>query len=507
MDPILVGKAITTDTSGNVHLLPKFGNRHGLIAGATGTGKTVTLMTLAEGFSRIGVPVFLADVKGDVAGLAAAGTMNEKIQQRLALMGNPDYRNEANAVVFWDLYGKLGHPVRTTVSEMGPTLLGRILELNDTQAGVLDIVFKLADDRGLLLLDLEDLRALLGLVAEERKDISTSYGLVSTQSIGAIQRALLRLEQEGAEMFFGEPALELNDLMRTNTDGRGVINILSADQLILKPKLYSSFLLWLLSELFETLPEVGDLEKPKLVFVFDEAHLLFEDAPPALQQRIEQVVRIIRSKGVGVYFCSQFPDDVPDNVLGQLGNRIQHALRAYTPRDQKAVKTAAETFVPNPKLDVTSLLSQLGTGEALVSTLQDKGVPSPVQQTKIAPPRCRMGAISEAERAQVRAGSPVGTRYDQPLNRESAAEKLAARAQTAADNANAPPARGAARAGGQAQGKPQEEGGFGKAVSDVLFGSGRRQGVIEASSKQAARTITNEIVRGILGGLFGGKKR
>ena len=505
MDPILLGKGLTDDIP--VVLLPKYGNRHGLVAGATGTGKTVTLMTLAEGFSRIGVPVFLADVKGDVAGLAVAGEGGEKLLQRAAEIGVSDYAPGASPVLFWDLYGKLGHPVRTTVSEMGPTLLGRVLELNDTQSGVLDIVFKLADDRGLLLLDLDDLRALLNLVTEERKAISAEYGLVSAQSVAAIQRSLLRLSQGGGEGFFGEPALELADLMRVNHDGRGVIGILAADQLVLKPRQYATFLLWLLSELFENLPEVGDLDKPKLAFIFDEAHLLFDDAPAALQKRIEQVVRLIRSKGVGVYFCSQFPDDVPDNVLGQLGNRIQHALRAYTPRDQKAVKTAAETFVPNPKLDVTSLLSQLGTGEALVSTLQDKGVPSPVQQTKIAPPRCRMGAISEAERAQVRAGSPVGTRYDQPLNRESAAEKLAARAQTAADNANAPPARGAARAGGQAQGKPQEEGGFGKAVSDVLFGSGRRQGVIEASSKQAARTITNEIVRGILGGLFGGKKR
>jgi DNA helicase HerA-like ATPase len=303
-------------------------------------------MTLAEGFSRIGVPVFLADVKGDVAGLAVAGTASEKLQQRADRDRHRDYAPAANPVVFWDLYGKLGHPVRTTVSEMGPTLLSRILELNDTQAGVLDIVFKLADDRGLLLLDLDDLRALLGLVADERKDISTEYGLVSAQSVGAIQRALLRLEQEGGDMFFGEPALELADLMRTTTDGRGVIGILAADQLILKPRLYSTFLLWLLSELFENLPEVGDLDKPKLVFVFDEAHLLFDDAPAALQQRIEQVVRLIRSKGVGVYFCSQFPDDVPDNILGQLGNRVQHALRAFTPRDQKAVKTAAETFVP-----------------------------------------------------------------------------------------------------------------------------------------------------------------
>jgi DNA helicase HerA-like ATPase len=503
MDPILVGKAVTTPESGNVHLLPKFGNRHGLIAGATGTGKTVTLMTLAEGFSRIGVPVFLADVKGDVAGLAAAGAMNERIQQRLALMGNPEYRNEANPVVFWDLYGKLGHPVRTTVSEMGPTLLGRILELNDTQSGVLDIVFKLADDRGLLLLDLEDLRALLGLVAEERKDISTQYGLVSAQSIGAIQRALLRLEQEGAELFFGEPALELHDLMRTTTDGRGVVNILAADQLILKPKLYSSFLLWLLSELFENLPEVGDLDKPKLVFVFDEAHLLFDDAPPALQQRIEQVVRIIRSKGVGVYFCSQFPDDVPDEILGQLGNRFQHALRAFTPRDQKAVKTAAQTFVANPALDVAKAIAELGTGEALVSTLQDKGIPMPVERTLVAPPRCRMGAITEAERAQVRAGSPVGGKYDTRIDRESAAELLAKKAEAVAEQAKAPPARTRAQ-------DDAEEGGFGKSVKDAVFGTGRRQGMVETMAKQTARTVGSQIgrqiVRGLLGSIFGGRR-
>ncbi|MBW8852154.1 MAG: DUF853 family protein [Xanthomonadales bacterium] len=506
MDPILVGKAITTETSGNVYLQPKFGNRHGLVAGATGTGKTVTLTTLAEGFSRIGVPVFLADVKGDVAGLAAAGAMNEKIQQRLAMMGNPEYRNEASPVVFWDLYGKLGHPVRTTVSEMGSILLGRILELNDTQAGVLDIVFKLADDRGLLLLDLEDLRALLGLVADERKDISTRYGLVSTQSIGAIQRALLRLEQEGADLFFGEPALELSDLMRTTTDGRGVVNILAADQLILKPKLYSSFLLWLLSELFETLPEVGDLDKPKLVFVFDEAHLLFDDAPPALQQRIEQVVRIIRSKGVGVYFCSQFPDDVPDEILGQLGNRFQHALRAFTPRDQKAVRTAAETFVPNPGLDVAATIGQLGTGEALVSTLQDKGIPMPVERTLIAPPRCRMGAITEAERAQVRAGSPVGGKYDTRIDRESAAEMLAKKVEAAPEQAKAPPART------RAQDDADDDGhGFGDAVKDAVFGTSRRQGMIETMAKQTARTVGSQvgrqILRGLLGGLFGGSRR
>ena len=500
MQPILVGKAITSGDGAQVHLLPRYGNRHGLVAGATGTGKTVTLMTLAEGFSRIGVPVFMADVKGDVAGLAVPGTMNGKLEARAAQIGMEGYAPEGSPVVFWDLYGQLGHPVRTTVSEMGPTLLSRILELNDTQSGVLDIVFKLADDRGLLLLDLADLRALLGLVAEERKTVSTEYGLVSPQSIGAIQRALLRLEQEGGEHVFGEPALELSDLMRTTPDGRGVIGILAADRLVLKPRLYSSFLLWLLSELFETLPEVGDLDKPRLVFIFDEAHLLFDDAPAALRQRIEQVVRIIRSKGVGVYFCSQFPDDVPDEILGQLGNRVQHALRAFTPRDQKAVRTAAETFVANPALDVVQTLSKLGTGEALVSTLQEKGIPMAVEHTLVAPPRCRMGAITEAERAQVRAGSPVGGKYDKAVDRESAAEMLAARAQAAVEAAAAPPARGG-------PGQPEENGGFGKAVRDVLFGTGRRQGVLEASGKQAARTITNQIVRGILGGLLGGRKR
>ena len=503
MDPLFVGKAITTETSGNVVLLPKYGNRHGLVAGATGTGKTVTLMTLAEGFSRIGVPVFLADVKGDVSGLAVPGASSEKLQARIAQLGMADYRNEAAPVMFWDLWGKSGHPVRTTVSEMGPTLLGRILELNDTQSGVLDIVFKLADDRGLLLLDLEDLRALLGLIAEERKDISTSYGLVSTQSIGAIQRALLRLEQEGADLFFGEPALELSDLMRTTTDGRGVVNILAADQLILKPKLYSSFLLWLLSELFETLPEVGDLDKPKLVFVLDEAHLLFDDAPPALRQRIEQVVRIIRSKGVGVYFCSQFPDDVPDEILGQLGNRFQHALRAFTPRDQKAVKTAAETFVANPALDVAKAIGELGVGEALVSTLQDKGVPMPVEHTLIAPPRCRMGAITDAERQQVRAGSPVGMKYDTRVDRDSAAEMLAKKAEAKAGQAQAPEAKaGREDAGG---------GGIGGALHDFLFGStgprgGKRDGVVQQVARNEARRLGTRVLRGVLGGIFGGKR-
>jgi len=508
MDPILVGKAVTTPQSlpasqGKVFLQPKFGNRHGLVAGATGTGKTVTLTTIAEGFSRIGVPVFMADVKGDVAGLAAAGSVNDKLQARIDEIGVDGYTPEASPVVFWDLYGKLGHPVRTTVSEVGPTLLARMLELNDTQSGVLDIVFRLADDNGWLLLDLDDLRSLLNHAAEARKDISAQYGLVSTPSIGAIQRAILRVESQGGGLFFGEPALELSDIMRTTPDGRGVIGILAANQLIMKPRLYSSFLLWLLSELFEQLPEVGDLDKPKLVFVFDEAHLLFDDAPAALRQRVEQVVRLIRSKGVGVYFCSQFPDDVPDDILGQLGNRVQHALRAYTPRDQKAVKTAAETFVPNPDLDVAKAIGKLGTGEALVSTLQDKGVPMPVEKTLIAPPRCRMGAITDAERAAVRAGSPVGAKYDKPVNRQSAAEILAAR------RADAP-------ADAPANGKPapvkQDDGerGFGDVVRDTLFGTRRRQGMIETMAKQTARTMGNQvgrqILRGVLGGIFGGKR-
>ena len=505
---ILVGKAVTLPGSesasgAQVFLQARLANRHGLVAGATGTGKTVTLMTLAEGFSRLGVPVFLADVKGDVAGLAVAGSTSEKLQARIAEIGIADYVSEASPTVFWDLFGKRGHPVRTTVSEIGPTLLSRMLELNDTQSGVLDIVFKLADDRGLLLLDLKDLRALLALVVDERKDISTAYGLVSAPSVGAIMRALLRLESDGGEMFFGEPALELSDLMRTTTDGRGVINILAAETLVLKPRLYSSFLLWLLSELFETLPEVGDLDKPKLVFVFDEAHLLFDDAPPALRQRVEQVVRIIRSKGVGVYFCSQFPDDVPDDILGQLGNRVQHALRAFTPRDQKAVRVAAETFVPNPLLDVAAVISTLGTGEALVSTLQDKGIPMPVERTLIAPPRCRMGSITDAERAQVRAGSPVGAKYDNTVDRDSATEMLARKVATAAEQAAAPPAR-------TREQDDAEEGGFGQAVKDAVFGTKRRQGMVETMAKQTARTVGNQIgrqiLRGVMGGIFGGRR-
>lgn len=492
MDRILIG-------AGNrpVHLLARYGNRHGLIAGATGTGKTISLLVLAEGFSRMGVPVFMADVKGDVAGLAMPGTASEKLRERAARIGVEGYANEASPVVFWDLFGAAGHPVRATVSEIGPSLLARILELSDTQAGVLEIVFRLADDQGLLLLDLDDLRALLAFTADNRQQISTRYGLVSTQSVAAIQRALLSLEREGGAAFFGEPALDLNDLLRTDLGGRGVISILSADQLILKPRLYASVLLWLLSELFEQLPEVGDLDRPRLVFFFDEAHLLFADAPPVLRQRVEQVVRLIRSKGVGVYFCSQFPDDLPAEILGQMGNRIQHALRAYTPRDQKAVKTAAETFAANPELDVAQAIAQMEVGEALVSTLQEKGVPLPVERALICPPRCRMGAITPEERTTVRGRSPLGAKYDTPVNRESAYEILNRRTleRTPADTA----------AGQPETGKPAATGGG--VLDELLWGSKRRQGMVETLAKQAVRTIGSQvgrqIVRGILGSILG----
>jgi DNA helicase HerA-like ATPase len=502
MTNILIGR----NDSASVSLDPHYGNRHGMIAGATGTGKSVSLMVLAEGFSRLGVPCVLADAKGDLAGLAmAAGEPGDKLKARLDKLGLTDWKPQANPVVFWDIYGKLGHPVRATVSEMGPTLLGRVLELNDTQEGVLEVVFKAADDQGWLLLDLTDLRSLLSYAAENAKALSTQYGLISTQSIAAIQRALLKLESDGADQFFGEPALELSDLMRQDMSGRGIINVLAADQLIMKPRLYSTFLLWLLSELFEQLPEVGDLDQPKMVFFFDEAHLLFDDASPALLQRVEQVVRLIRSKGVGVYFCSQNPDDVPGDILGQLGNRIQHALRAFTPRDQKAVRAAAETFVANPKLDVAEAITRLGVGEALASTLANGGVPTPVEQVLVTSPCCRIGAITDAERATIRQRSPVGAKYDTTVNRESAAEMLAKRteekaADAAAVAANAP-AKGAAK---------EEEGGWSGAVHDALFGTKRRQGMIETMGKQMVRTagsqLGRQILRGVLGGIFGGKR-
>ncbi|MBT2142866.1 MULTISPECIES: helicase HerA-like domain-containing protein [unclassified Rhodanobacter] len=498
MTEILIGRNDST----SVNLDPHYGNRHGMIAGATGTGKSVSLMVLAEGFSRLGVPCFLADAKGDLAGLAmAAGEPGDKLKARLAKLKLADWKAQANPVVFWDIYGKLGHPVRATISEMGPTLLGRVLELNDTQEGVLEVVFKAADDQGWLLLDLADLRALLAYAADNAKAISAQYGLISTTSIAAIQRAILKLEGDGADQFFGEPALELADLMRQDMSGRGIINVLAADQLIMKPRLYSTFLLWLLSELFEQLPEVGDLDQPKMVFFFDEAHLLFDDASPALQQRVEQVVRLIRSKGVGVYFCSQNPDDVPGVILGQLGNRIQHALRAFTPRDQKAVKAAAETFVTNPKLDVTEAITKLAVGEALASTLANGGVPTPVEQVLVTAPCCRIGAITDAERTTIRQRSPIGGKYDTAVNRESAAEMLAKRASDKAADAATVAADAPAK---------DAEAGWSGAVHDALFGTKRRQGMIETMGKQMVRTagsqLGRQILRGVLGGIFGGKR-
>ncbi len=513
MTDILVGKG-----EHDVFLLSKYGNRHGLIAGATGTGKSVTLTLLAEGFSKMGVPVFLADVKGDLSGMCQAGVLSDKIKPRIEKLGLTDWSPMAAPVVFWDLYGEKGHPVRTTISEMGPTLLSRVMELSDVQEGVLEIAFKLADDQGLLLLDLDDLRAILSFIAEHAKEVSTQYGLVSTQSIAAIQRGLLQLEQAGGKKFFAEPALDLNDFMRQDMSGRGVVNILAADKLILSPKLYSTFLLWMLSELFENLPEVGDLDKPKLVFFFDEAHLLFDDAAPALTKRVEQVVRLIRSKGVGVYFISQLPDDVPQDILGQLGNRVQHALRAFTPRDQKAVKTAAETFPPNPKLDVTAVITKLGVGEALVTTLQEGGVPLPVEQTLIAPPHCRIGTITDAERGEQRMRSPVGAKYDTAVNRESAAELLAKRAQGGGvptvppGGAAPPPAPGGgaapapAPAGGMGGMLGGAAAGVGGLLSGWLFGTGRRQGVVEQVAKQAMRNAGNQLLRGVLGSLVKGKR-
>jgi DNA helicase HerA-like ATPase len=480
--PILLGKGEELQ-----YLLPPYGNRHGLVTGATGTGKTVTLQVIAEGFSRIGVPVFLADVKGDLAGLSQPIEPHPKIDERLQKIGITDFVPTAWPVVFWDLFGDSGHPVRTTVSEMGPLLLANLLELNDTQEGVLNVAFRVADEEGLLLLDLEDLQALLRFVAENAKRLSRAYGNISGASVAAIQRRLLVLEQQGAEHFFGEPALELSDIQRLDLSGRGVINVLAADQLIHKPRLYATFLLWLLSELFEELPEVGDPEKPRLVFVFDEAHLLFRDAPRALIAQVEQVVRLIRSKGVGVFFVTQNPLDVPDTVLGQLGNRVQHAMRAYTQREQKAIRAAAQTFRSNPRLDTEQAFMQMGVGEALISTLQAKGVPGMVDRTLIRPPTSRIGPISAEERAAVRARSPVGNRYDRELDRESAAEVLQARAERLAREAEREDARQEAD----------------RRRSDTPQRRSSRQTPTEAAVKSFLRsmstTLGREIMRGILG--------
>lgn len=473
---------------GPVQLTSKFGNRHGLIAGATGTGKTVSLQTLAEGFSRIGVPVFMADVKGDLSGVSQPGGGNEKLEARAQQIGYA-LNYAAFPVVYWDLYGEKGHPIRATVSEMGPLLLSRMLELNDTQEGVLNLAFKLADDEGLLLLDLKDLRSLLQHVADNAKDLTTEYGNVSAATIGTIQRSLLVLEQQGAESFFGEPALNLNDLMRTGMDGRGMINLLAADKLMQSPRLYATFLLWLVSELFEDLPEVGDLDKPKLVFFFDEAHLLFNDAPKALLEKIEQVVRLIRSKGVGVYFITQNPIDVPETVLGQLGNRVQHALRAFTPRDQKAVKSCADTMRPNPAFETDKVITELAVGEALVSFLEEKGTPMVTQRTLVAPPSSRLGPATDAERQTVIAGSPVRGVYDTPLDRESAFELLQRRAAEAAQQAEAAP-------------EPVRE-------TRVRRDPNAPGEIIGAMAKSVARSagtqLGRQLIRGILGSLFKGR--
>jgi len=467
-----------------IELLPRLANRHGLIAGATGTGKTVSLRVLAEQFSRRGVPVFLADVKGDLSGLARPGGDNPKIAERAAQLGLT-FAAAGCPVEFWDLFGAQGHPIRTTVSEMGPLLLARLLDLNETQSGVLQIVFKVADDQGLLLLDLKDLRAMLQHVGEQAARIKTTYGNVSTASVGAIQRGLLALEEQGGDRFFGEPALDLDDFLQTGAGGAGVINILAADKLMTTPALYSTFLLWLLAELFERLPEVGDPDKPKLVFFFDEAHLLFDDTPKALVDQVERVVRLIRSKGVGVYFVSQSPLDVPEDVLGQLGHRVQHALRAFTPKDQKAVKTAAETFRANPGLDVAAAITELGVGEALVSVLDAKGVPTMVERALIYPPCSQMAPLAAAERAALIAASPLRGHYEQTLDRESAFEVLGQRAGRAAEKP------GAARGGRT----PQDD----LAKAAISIGTS----VIRSMGTQAGRSL----VRGVLGALFGGGRR
>ncbi|HSW12378.1 MAG TPA: DUF853 domain-containing protein [Solimonas sp.] len=509
-DPILIGKGDDTPQ----FLLPAYANRHGLIAGATGTGKTITLQGLAEGFADIGVPVFAADIKGDLSGIAAAGEAKPKLVERAAQIGMANYAPQNYPTVFWDVFGVGGHPIRATVSDMGPTLFARLLDLSDVQEAVLSLVFKYCDEQGLLLLDFKDLRAALSHVADNAKSLGADYGLVGKASVGAIQRSLIQLEQDGAEAFFGEPALDLADFMRTDLSGKGIINVLAADQLFQKPRLYATFLLWLLAELFERLPEAGDLDKPKLVFFFDEAHLLFKDAPKALVEKVEQVVRLIRSKGVGVYFVTQNPLDLPDSVLGQLGNRVQHALRAFTPRDQKAVKAAATTFRSNPKLDVATVITELGVGEALVSTLQDKGIPGIVERTLIRPPRSRMGALTPEERKLVMSRSPVAGKYDTLQDRESAYEKLAQRAAPAPPAAPPAPAPAPKSGGGgwwdEASRQPAP--GAGRAEPAPRRPAARRgDTVVEAAVKSATRSIAStvgrEVGRSLLRGILGSLKR
>ena len=498
-EPLLIAR--TPDTE--LFLLPGMANRHGLITGATGTGKTVTLQKLAESLSEIGVPVFMADVKGDLTGVAQAGTVSEKLLARLKNIGVNDWQPHANPVVVWDIFGEKGHPVRATVSDLGPLLLAQLLNLNDVQSSVLNIIFRIADDQGLLLLDFKDLRAITQYIGDNAKSFQNQYGNISSASIGAIQRGLLSLEQQGAAHFFGEPMLDIKDWIRTDANGKGVINILSAEKLYQMPKLYATSLLWTLSELYEQLPEAGDLEKPKLVFLFDEAHLLFNDAPQVLLDKIEQVIRLIRSKGVGVWFVSQNPSDIPDNVLGQLGNRVQHALRAFTPKDQKAVKAAAQTMRANPAFDTEKAIQELGIGEALISLLDAKGSPSVVERAMVIAPCSRMGPVTEDERNDLINHSPVYGKYEDGVDRESAYEMLQKGVQANTGQQNNPPAKGKEMA---------VDNGILSGLKNILFGTtgprgGKKDGVVQTMAKSAARQVTNQIVRGVLGSLLGGRKR
>jgi hypothetical protein len=480
------------------HLQLRLANRHGLIAGATGTGKTVSLRILAEGFAANGVPVFLADVKGDLSGIALPGSAKPFLTERAAKIGLEDYHLQGFPTVFWDLYGEAGHPIRTTISEMGPLLLARLLGLNDAQEGVLNIAFEVADDEGLLLLDLKDLRAILNFVGENARSLTTAYGNVSRASVGAVQRGLLALEREGGENFFGEPALELGDFLHVDRNGYGTINVLAADKLIRAPKLYATLLLWMLSELFEELPEVGDPEKPKLVFFFDEAHLLFDDAPKALLEKVTQVVRLIRSKGVGVYFVSQSPSDIPDEVLGQLGNRIQHALRAFTPKEAKAVKVAANTFRPNPGFDASEVITELAVGEALISTLEPRGVPGIVQRTLVRPPCSQLDPASPSERQSILATSPLRGKYETARDRESAYEMLQERARATG--------HGTAREVASASSERDEWQRRTRQAARTGRGSSR-EGVGEAFAKSVVRTIGRQVGRELLRGLLGTMRR
>jgi hypothetical protein len=498
-EPILIAKNGATEC----HLLPGLANRHGLITGATGTGKTITLQKIAESFSSIGIPVFMADVKGDLTGISQTGTLPDKVAKILKDRGLDAPTPTKCPTAVWDVFGEQGHPVRATVSDMGPLLLARMLDLNETQAGVLNLVFKIADDNGLALLDLKDLRAMLQHCGDNAKQFTTEYGNISAASVGAIQRGLMQIEEQGGDKFFGEPMLDIADLMQTEK-GKGVVNILAADKLLTSPRLYATFLLWMLSELFETLPEVGDLDKPKMAFFFDEAHLLFNDAPKVLLERIELVVRLVRSKGVGVYFVTQNPLDIPDSVLGQLGNRVQHALRAFTPRDQKAVASAASTMRANPKLDVQAAITELGVGEALVSFLDEKGRPSITERVFVLPPGSRIGPIDAAERKALIDGSLVAGTYEKAVDRESAYEKLKERSEAAAETAAV------------ATKEDSSGGGMMGGLKDILFGStgprgGKRDGLAEMAAKSAVRTVGSavgrEIVRGVLGGLLGGGRR